>query len=120
MNGKELATAVFASVDAMKPEAFAEFLTEDGKFTFGNWPAAEGRAATAKTVSDFFAGIDGIRHDITGVWEDGDTATVQLNVTYFRKNGTSVTLPCANIWKRVGDKIQDYRIYMDVNPVFAA
>lgn len=119
MNASELAKAVFAAVDAQQPEDFANFLTEDGTFTFGNWPPAEGRVATAKVVRDFFAGIDGIRHDISGVWEEGETVIVRLAVTYHRKNGTSITLPCANIWKRVGDKIQDYRIYMDVNPVFA-
>lgn len=119
MNASELAKAVFAAVDAKKPADFASFLTEDGSFTFGNWPAAVGREATAKTVSDFFAGIGGINHEITGVWQDGDTAIVRLAVTYHRLDGTSVTLPCANIWKLVGDKIKDYNIYMDVNPVFA-
>jgi ketosteroid isomerase-like protein len=119
MNATELAKAVFAAVDSQQPEAFANFLTEDGKFTFGNWPAAEGRAATAAAVANFFAGIAGISHNITGVWEDGDTAVVRLEVTYHRKNGTSITLPCANIWKMVGGKIKDYNIYMDVNPVFA-
>jgi len=94
-------------------------LTEDGKFIFGNWPAAEGRAATAKMVADFLLGINGISHDIQDVWEDGDTVIVRLGVKYHRKDGQSVALPCANIWRRVGDKISDYRIYMDVNPVFA-
>ncbi|NTZ64080.1 nuclear transport factor 2 family protein [Agrobacterium tumefaciens] len=119
MNAGELAKAVFAAVDALRPEAFAEFLTEDGTFTFGNWPSAHGRAAAAKIVSDFFAGINGISHDISGVWEEDETVIVRLAVTYELKNGSSITLPCANIWKIEGDKIQDYCIYMDVNPVFA-
>lgn len=119
MNGKELAQAVFGRVDAMKPEAFAELLTEDGSFTFGNFPAAVGREAAARAVGAFFAGIDGISHEIEEVWESGDTVIVKLGVTYDRKDGQSVTLPCANIWTCRDGKIADYRIYMDVNPVFA-
>ena len=118
MNGRELAINVFSKVDAMKPEEFAAFLTADGGFTFGNWPTARGREAVAKVVGDFFTGIDGISHDIQGVWKDGDTVVIRLGVTYNKKDGTSITLPCANIWKIKGGEIADYRIYMDVNPVF--
>ena len=118
MTGRELAQAVFSRVDAMDAQGFASYLTADSNFVFGNWPAAEGPKAAAQAVSDFFSGINGIEHDIQDVWEKGDTVCVRLAVTYHRKDGTSVTLPCANIWKCLGDKIADYRIYMDVNPVF--
>ena len=119
MNGQELAKIVFSKVDAMETEAFAQHLTEDGVFVFGNFPAANGRAAIIEAVSNFFAGIDGISHNIQNVWENGDIVVVRLSVTYRRKDGQSITLPCANIWKRDGDLISDYRIYMDVNPVFS-
>tara|TARA_B110000003_G_scaffold273462_1_gene311251 strand:+ start:3583 stop:3942 length:360 start_codon:yes stop_codon:yes gene_type:complete len=119
MTGNELAQAVFSRVDAMDAQGFASYLTADSKFVFGSWPAAEGPEAAAQAVGDFFGGIDGISHEIQDVWENGDTVSVRLAVTYTRKDGTSVTLPCANIWKCEGGKISDYRIYMDVNPVFA-
>ena len=119
MTGKELANIVFSRVDAMDAQGFASHLTADSKFVFGNWPAAEGPEAAAQAVGEFFNGIDGIEHDIQDVWECDDTVCVRLAVTYHRKDGTSVTLPCANIWERQGDKISDYQIYMDVNPVFA-
>jgi len=119
MNATELAQAVFAKVDAMDTAGFAALLTENASFVFGNFPTAEGRAGATEAVDNFFAGIDGISHDIQEVWEDGDSVIVRLAVTYHRKDGQSVTLPCANIWKREGNLISDYRIYMDVNPVFA-
>jgi len=118
MTGEELAKAVFTRVDAMDAEGFASYLTQDCAFVFGNWPAVEGSEAAANAVANFFAGIDGISHDILGVWELDNVISVRLSVTYRRKNGTSVTLPCANLWQRSGDRIADYRIYMDVNPVF--
>ena len=118
MTGTELAQAVFAKVDAMDSKGFASFLTPDSTFVFCNWPAAEGPEAAEQAVANFFAGIDGIAHEIQGVWESGDTVIVRLGVTYDRKDGTSITLPCANIWQLKDNKISDYRIYMDVNPVF--
>jgi hypothetical protein len=39
-------------------------------------------------------------------------------VTYWRKDGTSITLPCADIFRFAGDKIQELRIFMDANPLF--
>lgn len=119
MKGQELAEAVFARVDAMDANGLATWLTPDSTFVFGNWPPAEGPDAAERVVADFFAGIDGITHDILGVWESGETVVVRLDVTYKRKDGRSITLPCANIWRVSGNKIADYRVYMDVNPVFA-
>jgi ketosteroid isomerase-like protein len=119
-SAQSLAESVFKTVDAMQPEAFAQFLAEDGAFIFGNMPAAKGRAAVAGAVKQFFSSISGIKHHIAGVWQEGDTVTVELEVSYTRKDGKVVTLPCANIWKlNQQDKISDYRIFMDVNPVFA-
>jgi hypothetical protein len=104
----------------MQPEVFAEFLTEDGKFIFGNMPAAKGRTAVANPVKQFFGTINGIKHHIAGVWHEDNTVIVELAVSYTRKDGEVVTLPCANIWKLdKQNKISDYRIFMDVNPVFA-
>lgn len=119
MNATQLAQSVFKAIDAMKPEEFGEYLTGDCRFAFGNWPSAEGRAATIGTVANFFSGINGISHEIQQVWESGDTVIVKLGVTYHRKDGKVITLPCANIWKMDRDRISDYQIYMDVNPVLA-
>jgi hypothetical protein len=42
---------------------------------------------------------------------------VEMDVTYWRKDGSSVTLPCADIFRFDGDKVQELRIFMDANPV---
>jgi len=120
LNPRALAESVFEAVDAMRPEAFGEFLSEDGIFTFGNMPTAKGRAATVAAVSRFFGSIAKLKHEIVGVWQQGDTVFVQLSVRYTRKDGKILTLPCANIWKLDrNNKIADYSIFMDINPVFA-
>ena len=119
-NGRALAEAVFGAVDSMRGEAMAAFMTPDGSFTFGNAEPAVGRAAIAAATNHFFGMVAGLSHRIEDVWEQDRTVVVRLAITYTRKDGRSVVLPCANVWRRdPGGQIADYRIYMDVNPVFA-
>ena len=47
------------------------------------------------------------------------TVVAELRVTYRRHNGAELTLPCCNIFRLRESLVDDYRIYMDVNPVFA-
>ncbi|MBR8834320.1 MAG: nuclear transport factor 2 family protein [Stigonema ocellatum SAG 48.90 = DSM 106950] len=41
-----------------------------------------------------------------------------MDVTYWRKDGSVVSLPCCDIFRIEGDKFSELRIFMDVNPVF--
>jgi SnoaL-like domain len=53
------------------------------------------------------------------VWEVGDCVFVEMDVIYWRKDGTSIRLPCADIFRFEGDEILELRIFMDANPIFA-
>ncbi|MBT8135543.1 MAG: nuclear transport factor 2 family protein [Gammaproteobacteria bacterium] len=111
--------SLFASIDRMDADAFAGFLTEDGRFTFGNQPPAIGRAAVRDAVKGFFASIAGVRHRIDRVWEDEDSIVCHGEVTYEKMDGSSITLPFADVFYLQGELISDYRIYMDVTPLYA-
>jgi limonene-1,2-epoxide hydrolase len=41
-------------------------------------------------------------------------------VTYTRHNGSSLSVPFANVFELKGDKIASYRIYIDNSALFAA
>lgn len=110
---------LFASIDRRDAGAFAGFLTEDGRFTFGNQPPVEGREAVREAVAGFFASIAGLSHRVDQAWETGDAVICHGEVTYERLDGASVTLPFADIFYMQGALISDYRIYMDVTPLFA-
>ena len=43
----------------------------------------------------------------------------EMQVTYERHDGTRLTLPCLNVFRFREGRIADYRVYMDLNPVFA-
>lgn len=117
---ESLATAMFADVDRMNADAFAGHLAEDVIFQFGNAPQVHGRTAVRDAVAGFFAGIAGLRHRVIGVWEGPESAVIQQAVEYIRLDGRKLTLPCVNVLRYRSEQVIDYRIYMDVSPVFAA
>ncbi len=54
-----------------------------------------------------------------GRWESQDGTVAEAEVTYTRKDGSTVTVPVTTIYRGSGDLIEDYRIYIDLAPLFA-
>jgi ketosteroid isomerase-like protein len=109
---------LFADIDSMDPDRFADHLADDVVFRFGNGDPVHGRAAVRDVWAGFCAGIDGVAHEPIAQWEHDDATIAEANVTYTRKDGSQVTLPVVTIY-RGDDQIRDYRIFMDVAPLFA-
>jgi len=111
---------VFASVDAKDTETFLSFLEDGAQFRFGSAPAVAGKEAIRNAVDTFFASIRGLRHEILETWLHTETVICQGRVTYTRTDGSELTLPFANIWRMRGDRIQEYLIYIDIQPLYSA
>ena len=52
------------------------------------------------------------------MWEVGDVVFVEMDVFYWRLDGSMVVLPCCDIFRVEGNKFLELRIFMDINPVF--
>ena len=110
---------LFQTIDAKDAAGFAKAFTTEGLFRFGNAPTVVGRDAIEETVGQFFDQLSGLRHDILEVWESEDDVISEVEVTYSRLDGKEISLPAAVIGRRDGSGLfSDYRIYMDVNPLF--
>lgn len=117
---REFATAVFSAVDLRDAEKFSKFFARDGLFVFGNAEPVRGRDAIAASVGGFFSSIAGLKHHIADVWQLDDVMIITNLIDYTRWDGRIVRqLPCANVLRLDGGLIADYRIYMDIGPVFA-
>ncbi len=112
-------TELFASIDRKDAKAFANFLTENGQFRFGNQDPVRGRAAIAEAVAGFFSTIASLSHRIERVWVHTDSVVCHGTVTYGRLDGSSVILPFADVFHLDGDLVSDYLIFMDVTPLYA-
>ncbi len=111
--------SLFAAIDAKDIKGFLDHLTEDASFRFGSAPAAVGRDAVHAAVDGFFATIAGLSHELTLAMADGDRVMCEGTVTYTRHDGSAVALPFADVFDMAGDKIESYKIYMDIAPLYA-
>ncbi|MHA2621537.1 MAG: nuclear transport factor 2 family protein [bacterium JZ-2024 1] len=89
---------LFEAIHRMDADRFISFLTEDATFRFANMPALTGRDAIRAGVVAFFESFTSLSHRLTGTWVCGDTAIMEGEVTYARKDGSRVTLPCADFF----------------------
>lgn len=109
---------LFGRGEAFDSEGFIGFFTDDPMYQFGNGEPCLTKEAIKASIDGFFGAVDALYHDVRNLWEVGDVVFVEMDVTYWRKDGTSLTLPCADILRFEGDKIKELRIFMDANPIF--
>jgi ketosteroid isomerase-like protein len=117
---EDQARRLFAVVDTKDTGAFGAFLAEEARLTFGNAEPLVGREAIVGGIGAFFSTIDGLRHRVVNHWNAGADTIAETEVTYQRPDGKSVTVPAVSIWRtRADGLIDDYRIFVDLAPVYA-
>lgn len=114
--GRDL-RGMFAAIDSQDASSFASYLADDAIFRFGSAPPVQGKDAIAAAVSGFFSTIAGCTHAIAKTVVDGDTLVCEGKVTYERHDGSTVTLPFADILEYDGELIANYKIYIDIGPL---
>jgi len=110
---------ILQAIDSMEPTQFAKLLTDDSKFKFGNFPTATGKEAIAKAQTDFYSSIKGLKHEVVHSWHDKSGIVAEMNVTYTRHDGSTVTLPVTDVFKIKDNKVAGTYIYMDITPLYA-
>ena len=115
---EERIESLFNDIDKMDADKFATYLDEDVSFRFGNAPVVVGKKAVRDAVDGFFKSIKGITHEKVRMWIHPDSVLYQGIVTYTRHDNSKVTLPYLNLFLLNGEKIKEYLIYIDINPLF--
>jgi limonene-1,2-epoxide hydrolase len=110
---------IFAAIDRQDSEAFVTFLTKDAVFRFGSAPAVQGRDDIRAAVDGFFGTIAACSHDVHKTLASGSTLVCEGEVTYRRQNDTEITLPFTDVFEYEGGLISQYKIYIDINPLYA-
>jgi ketosteroid isomerase-like protein len=111
---------VFATVDSMDVATITSLFAADGRVVFGNGQPLIGIDEIRAGITAFFETIAGLRHEIVNEWNVGDDAIVEFRVGYDRKDGQQVTIPYVTIFHTdAAGKIDAYRVYFDVAPIYA-
>ncbi len=113
------AGGLFAAIDAQDGAAFVSYLTDDAVFRFGSAPPVQGRAAVQAAVEAFFASIAGLSHSVDRTVGEGDTLFLEGEVTYTRHDGSQIAIPFVDVFEYEGEKIAEYKIYIDIGPLYA-
>jgi len=112
--------ALFTKTDSMDVATIAPLFAQDGRVVFGNGQPLAGIDEIRTGITAFYDTIAALQHEIVNEWNVGDDTIVELRVTYDRKDGQQVTIPCVTIFHTdVAGKIDDYRVYFDVAPIYA-
>lgn len=109
---------LFSSIDAMDSNKFASFMTDEGEFIFGNNPGVKGRDSVDAFVNGFFESIKGISHKNLETWELEGVTITNGTVSYTRHDDTVLTVDFCNIFRMEGDKISEYKIYIDNSELY--
>lgn len=112
-------SGLFAAIDRKDADAFAGFLAEDAVFRYGNLPAVTGRGAIRDFVAGFFGSIRAVSHTVLESWQAGDAVICRGEVAYTRHDGSTLSVPFANILRLTGERVRDYLIYVDASALHA-
>ena len=109
---------LFSDIDSLEPERFTAHLAEDVTMRFGN--AEPSTAATPSTTCGPASarGSTGFASETPALGVRGGTSW-EADVTYTRKDGGTVTVPVVTIYREGDGGIVDYRIFIDLAPLFA-
>ncbi len=114
----DLVKRLFSRGEAFDSAGFVTFFTDNPVYQFGNFDVCLDKQAIKQSADNFFSQIDAVYHEIKMMQEVGDVVFVEMDVHYWRKDGSKIALPCCDIFRVEGDKFSELRIFMDVNPVF--
>jgi len=114
----EILKRLFLAGESMNLDDFVQFFTDDALYQSGNSPIVYGPEGIREPSLDFLKKVEGLHHHIKNIWDIEDNGMlVEMEVTYIRHNGQVFTLPCCDIIRFKGDKVQEMRIFMDISPV---
>jgi len=115
---KEFMADMYAAVDSRDTTGFLRYLTDDVAFRFGNAPTLHGHTQITEALTTLFQTVKKLRHTIVGVHGCGDVWAVETVVHYEDRYERSFSLPACTLMVLRGDRMSDYKIFMDNSEMF--
>jgi ketosteroid isomerase-like protein len=110
--------AIFAAFDSKDIGALAALVTDDVRLQIGNADVVKGKPEFVEALQAFVRSVASFRHTIINLWSDADAVIAELKVHYTRLDGSELMLPCCNVFRFRDGAVADYRVYMDITPVY--
>jgi ketosteroid isomerase-like protein len=111
--------AIFSALDRKDLGTFLNYLSPSCRFQYGNRSAVEGHDAIREIVGKFLEEIAESHHAIKERWQIDDSVICHGEVAYTRRDGKKITAASAHILILDEGVIRDYRVYVDMSPLYA-
>jgi hypothetical protein len=109
----------YEAADAMDLERFKALHGDKARVFFANFPPAEGPDQIAGAIGQFWSTVRGMKHHFVNRWDHPDETIIEAAVSYTRKDGQVVTIPCVSILRPDGERVGELRVFIDVAPIYA-
>jgi ketosteroid isomerase-like protein len=116
---QDLIDDLFVAIDRRDSEQFLRFIAPEARFRFGSAPPVVGHDAIREAVGGFFASIAELSHTLKRVVSSDSALLIEGEVTYTRHDSSEITLPFVNVLEIEDRRISDYKIYIDIGPLYA-
>jgi len=113
-----LIRAVFKAADSCEAKQFANYLTEDVVFRFGNAPECIGKVSVEENLTGFFSLIKTMSHKLVGIHQSEDVWAVEGVVNYVDNFGRKFSYQVCSVMRLRENKFCEYRIYVDNHDMF--
>ncbi|MCU1693990.1 MAG: ketosteroid isomerase-like protein [Mycobacterium sp.] len=123
MTRQRVVRAMFDALDGGDIEQMVRYMTDDVVAAFGNFPELDGKAAFHMMFRDLAKSVSGVRHEIHNLWQveqDADVVVARMTVAYTRHDGSTISLPCCNVFRMRANLVSHYSVYMDTTPILPA
>jgi len=110
----------FAAVEANDVDTYVSLFTDDAVYQTANFPPAIGPKGIRQAAAPVMERFSRVTHDIKAIWEpERDVVIAEVELTYDRKDGKVIKLPCIDVIKLDGGKIKSLQAFLDLSPAFA-
>ena len=106
------------ALDSKNLERVLEHLTDGCVLIAGNGEAVNGKENIGKVFEDFFPAVKSTAHNVTDIFESGESLVHRGTVTYTHLDDSQLTVPFCDVFKMKGDLINEYYIYIDWSELF--
>jgi ketosteroid isomerase-like protein len=110
---------MFMAAESNNVDEYVSFFTEDALFKVGNLPSVFGPQGIRDFESPVRQVIRTVSHEVKEMWEQEDVVICEMEITYTRRDGKVLILPCVDVIQMERDKVWKMQAYLDPSPVFA-
>lgn len=120
MSNADIVRSAFAAVEANDLDTYVSLFTNDAIYQAANFPPVTGPEGIRQFAAPVMQMFSQVTHDVKAMWEpERDTVIAEVVLTYTRKDGKVIQLPCLDVIQLSGGKIKSLQAYLDISPAFA-